>query len=108
MYPNNNRSTERFPASLSINLMFGTQITLKGQIRDLSLKSAFILVRSSISMDVNDGLSFSIENPNNAEASIQGSATISRVSIGEGIAIYFTKMDEESTNHLQLLTGLKV
>ena len=103
---NNQRITQRFNLSLPIQLIFGSQITLAGQIKDLSLKSAFITVKSSIHMATNDELEFAIPNlPADPKAVIQGSARISRVAAGEGIAIYFTKMDEKSTNLLQQLIG---
>lgn len=106
MIINNNRSSQRFPLVIPVDLIFGTQITLKGQVKDLSLKSAFINVRSSISMDTHDELEFSITGiPNNADAAIKGIARISRVSPGEGIAIYFTKMDDTSTAHLKQLVS---
>ena len=103
IYENNQRNTQRVAASFPINLSFGSQITLVGQIKDLSLKSAFINVRSnSIHMAIHDELTFCITNlPNNIEGSIEGSARISRIAPGEGIAIFFTKMDESSTNLLQ-------
>ncbi len=104
---NNQRNTQRVDLIIPIHLSFGSQITLLGQIKDISLKSAFITIKSSsIHMDIHDDLLFSIENlPNNPEAKIHGSARISRVAPGEGIAIYFTKMDESSSNHLQRLVG---
>ena len=103
---NNSRSIQRFSLSGSIDLIFGSQITLKGQIKDISLKSAFIIVKSSIHMAVNDELNFTIERPSNVL--IQGSARISRVSAGEGIGIYFVNMDESSTKHLQQLIGTQI
>ena len=87
----NLRNTQRFTLSLPIHLSFGTQITLLGQIKDLSFKSAFINIKSSsINMAPHDDLTFCIENlPHNIEGNIEGSARISRVSPGDGIAIYF-------------------
>ena len=100
----NNRDTQRFNLSIPIHLIFGSQITLLGQIKDLSLKSAFINVKSSIHMALHDELKFNIANlPGNIDSCIQGSARISRLAVGEGIAIYFTEMDEASSGHLQRL-----
>ena len=102
----NNRDTQRLNLSVPIHLMFGSQITLIGQIKDISLKSAFINVKSSIHMAVHDELKFNIENlPGNMDGCIQGSAMISRIALGEGIAIYFIKMDKTSLDLLQRLTG---
>ena len=101
---NNHRTTQRYNFSLPVNLSFGTQITLQGQIRNLSLKSAFINVKSSVHMALNDELTFHIGNSaDNPEDHIQGSARISRLAVGEGIAIYFTAMDETSSSRLQEL-----
>ena len=101
---NNQRDIQRVNVSIPIALIFGTQITLKGQVKDLSLKSVFVMVKSSIHMATNDELEFNIENlPSNIEGSIRGSARISRVALGEGIAIYFTKLDETSAKNLQNL-----
>ena len=102
--PKNHRETQRFNLSIPIHLIFGSQITLLGQIKDLSLKSAFINIKSSIHMALNDELKFNIGNlPGNLDSCIQGSARISRVAVGEGIAIYFTKMDDTSAGRLQRL-----
>ncbi len=106
MMINNNRSAQRFPLVIPIDLIFGTQITLKGQVKDLSAKSLFVNVKSSISMAPHDELDFAIKNlPHDAAAVIEGSARISRVSPGEGIAIYFTKMDDASAAHLKQLVS---
>jgi hypothetical protein len=87
-----------------IQISFGIQIVLQGQIKDISLKSAFILIKSSIHMTLNDKLSFQLENlPNQIEGSIKGNARISRIVPGEGIAVYFVDMDEASTQRLQRL-----
>jgi hypothetical protein len=106
---NNQRNTQRINVFLPIQLSFGTQIVLQGQMKDLSAKSTFVIIKSSIHMECNDDLTFLIENlPNNIEGSIQGSARISRVVPGEGIAIYFTKMDEKSAANLQRLMGQNI
>ena len=103
---NNHRSAQRYQFSLPIHLSFGSQITLLGQIKDLSLKSAFIIVKSSIHMAIHDDLKFLIGNPTDeVESRIEGSARISRVAVGEGIAIYFTQMDGVSTKNLLRMIG---
>ncbi|MBP6343605.1 MAG: PilZ domain-containing protein [Candidatus Omnitrophica bacterium] len=98
----NQRQTQRVPVNLTIKMSFGTQVTLTGRIKDLSLKSAFILVKSSVHMDMNDEISFVIEHPSDSsQQGVQGQARISRVAAGEGIAIYFIKLDEASMNLLK-------
>ena len=105
-YSNNKRQTPRFAFNFPIQLSFGSQITLTGQLKDLSLKSAFVKIKSSIYMQPNDELSFTIQRSlNSVEEFIHGLARISRIAKGEGIAIYFTKMDDNSTTRLkELLT----
>ncbi len=102
----NNRSDKRVNLGLPIQLSFGSQITLLGQLKDLSMKSAFIVIKSSIHMAMNEELEFQIKDPlKNKEDFIKGTACISRVSPGEGIAIYFTKLDDVSTANLQTLVA---
>ena len=105
----NQRSSKRFCLSLPVQISFGSQITLQGQIKDLSLKSAFIIIKSSVHMAMNEELTFVIEDlPHDPEGRVEGSARISRVAVGEGIAIYFTRVDDASIRHLQCLTGASV
>ena len=102
----NQREAQRVEVNIPIRLSFGTQIVLAGQLKDISLKSAFVKVKSSICMAPNDELNFAIEcTTDNPDGRVRGSARISRVIPGEGIAIYFIKMDESSTNRLQQLIG---
>lgn len=101
---NNQRQNQRFQTNFLIQLMIGTQITLHGQLRDLSLKSAFIQIKESIYMQPNDELNFIIRRSvENLDDCVQGQARISRISAGEGIAIYFTKMDDDSVERLKIL-----
>ena len=100
----NQRQNQRFQTSIPIQLIIGTQITVQGQLRDLSLKSAFIQIKESIYMQPNDELSFIIgRSMENLDDCVQGQARISRISAGEGIAIYFTKMDDDSVERLKVL-----
>ena len=102
----NQRESNRVAVNMPIQLSFGTQIILQGQLKDLSLKSAFVLVKSSICMSANDELNFALEiSKEHPKGAVHGTAIISRVNVGEGIAIYFTKMDESSTARLQEMIG---
>ena len=105
---NNLRQSQRTSVSFPIQINFGSQISLQGQLKDISLKSAFIKIKSSIYMQPNDDISFVIKRSSDSvEEPVQGYARISRVSAGEGIAIYFTKMDESSSNRLKELIELR-
>jgi hypothetical protein len=98
----NQRQNSRVTVNLTVKISFGSQVTLTGRVRDLSLKSAFILVRSGVHMQLNDELTFVIDHPSGpTHRGVEGIARISRVSAGEGIAIYFTRLDEESLAQLK-------
>ena len=110
MYPEsfrNQRETQRAALSFPIQISLGTQITLQGQLKDLSLKSAFIKIKTNIYLQNNDEISFAIQCvPSSPDESVQGVARISRIAAGEGIAIYFTEMDPASSNRLKGLLNL--
>src|SRR3989344_4401093 len=110
MYPEsfrNQRETQRTSLSFPIQISRGTQITLTGQLKDLSLKSAFIKIKTNIYLQNNDEISFAIQCvPAKPEESVQGVARISRIAAGEGIAIYFTEMDPNSSSRLKGLLNL--
>ena len=102
----NQRQNQRVPISLSAKISFGSQVTLTGRIRDLSLKSAFIIVKAGVPMQLNDEIAFVIEHPSdNSQKGVEGLARISRVAAGEGIAVYFIRMDEASLNLLRQWVG---
>ena len=100
----NLRQFQRVEIVLPIELQFGTQIILQGQLKDISLKSAFVVLRDSIYFEQNEKFNFvikrSFENP---ECVVEGVARISRIAKGEGIAIFFTKMDDKFQAQLKLL-----
>ncbi len=100
---NNQRESRRAVVSLPIVLKFGTQISLQGELKDISAKSAFVKVKGSVHMEMNDALEFEIKHT--ADIIIKGWARISRLAAGEGIVIYFTKMDEDSARRLKELTA---
>ncbi|HOY10763.1 MAG TPA: PilZ domain-containing protein [Candidatus Omnitrophota bacterium] len=93
------RAAFNLPARISV----GSQLSLQGRLKDLSFKSAFIEMKNSVYLDMNDEVGFCIERLGNGSRMIQGQARVSRVVAGEGLAIYFTRMDESSTHHLREL-----
>ena len=98
----NQRQSQRVALSLPVQIKIDSQITLQGQLKDLSSKSAFIKIKGSTYMQTNDEVGFAIQRSlENAEEHVQGLARIVRIEAGEGITIYFTKMDETSTNRLK-------
>ena len=92
------RTSLEFPVRISV----GSQITVQGQLKDLSLNSAFIKIKSTVFLKAGDEVGFAIQtSPDEEEASIQGLARISRFVPGEGFAIYFSKMDDDSLKCLK-------
>ncbi len=91
------RISVEFPATISV----GSQLTVKGQLKDLSLNSAFIKIKNSIFLNVNDEIGITIQCSSNDEETIQGLARISRMVPGEGFVVYFTKIDDNSLKHIK-------
>lgn len=103
---NNQRQSQRHSFQFPVEINIGSQITLQGRLKDLSLKSAFITVKSNIYMQPHDELNFTIQCAlNDGDKCVQGAARVSRIAVGEGIAIYFTELDETSSNRLKQLVG---
>ena len=102
----NHRRVPRTLSHLPIQLSFGSQIIVQGQLKDISLKSAFVCMKGNIYMQPHDEVSFAIQRSlDSAEALVEGWARISRIADGEGIAIYFTQMDNDSLSRLKELVG---
>ena len=99
----NRRQNNRVGANLPIEIYVDSQVTIQGRVKDLSSKSAFIQMKSSVYMQLNDELNFLIKLSQGAENDVGGVGRISRIAPGEGIAIYFTQMDEAGTSRLQQL-----
>jgi hypothetical protein len=100
----NRRQNNRVNANLPVEICIGSQVTIQGFLRDLSLKSAFISMKGNIYLQVNDELNFLIKcAADDLEKCVGGVARISRIAAGEGIAIYFTKLDENASAKLQQL-----
>ena len=103
MLPNRRRDNRRI-SNLPVEICIGSQVTIAGRLKDISLKSAFIQMKSSAYMQVNDELNFLIKcSCDDSEDSVGGVARISRILTGEGIAIYFTRIDDASMSRLQAL-----
>ena len=101
---NNLRRDSRVTAELPARISIGSQLTLNGLLKDLSLKSAFIRVKNSVYVQLNDEVGFEIQcSINDPQDVVVGMARISRIAGGEGLAIYFTKMDGASLDRLKVL-----
>ena len=100
----NQRQNNRIPSNLPIHLSVGSQLTFQGYLKDISLISAFVRVQNRVYLEPHEELKFSIKRHSGQEdQSIEGRARISRIADGEGIAIYFTQMDQASTERLRQL-----
>lgn len=89
------RGDSRVNADYPVQITIGSQLTLQGQLKDISPKSAFITIKNSVYLELNDLVGFVIcLAPRDPRDFIQGHARVSRIAPGEGIAIYFTSMDD--------------
>jgi hypothetical protein len=92
------RLSVEFPATVSV----GTQLTVKGQLKDLSLNSAFIRIKNNLYLNINDEVGITIQcSSDDASVQIHGLARISRMVPGEGFVVYFTKIDENSLKNIK-------
>ena len=107
MIEKDRRLQKRVPGNYPLDLVIDAQITLQGTIKDLSTTGAFILINNSVVMKTNDQFDFRIHcKVDSDETGILGTACIARIVEGEGIAVYFTKMDKDSTERLKKLVEL--
>ena len=98
---NNRRQNQRVPINYPINLKIDTQVTVQGRLKDITEKSAFVLMSHSVYLKVNDEVEFIIKAVSeNTEKDVSGIARVSRVAVGEGIVIYFTKFYNDSSLRL--------
>jgi c-di-GMP-binding flagellar brake protein YcgR len=96
------RKESRVDLQLPAKISIGTQLTLEGKLKDLSLKSAFIAMRGNVFLQINDEIGFSFQvDPHDDTKLVEGMARISRIAGGEGVAIYFTEISDRSTARLQ-------
>ena len=87
------RINVEFPATISV----GSQLTVKGYLRDLSLTSAFVRIKNNIYLNINDEIGITIQcSSNDVNVQIEATARISRMVPGEGFAVYFTKIADDS------------
>jgi PilZ domain len=92
------RVNVEFPATVSV----GTQLTVKGQLKDLSMNSAFIRIKNNLYLNINDEVGITIQcSSDDAGVQIQGLARISRMVPGEGFVVYFTKIDDNSLKNIK-------
>ncbi len=91
------RSQQRVAVELPATVSVGSQLTVKGLLRDISLSSAFITIRNNIYLNVNDQIGVTIQcSATDTDEQIVATARISRIVPGEGFAVYFTQIDETS------------
>jgi len=99
---NDQRGQPRASVELPVTISVGSQLTVKGQLKDLSLSSAFVRIKNNIYLNINDEVGITIQ-PEGTGSPIEGSARISRIVPGEGFAVYFTKVDDDSLKGIKKL-----
>ncbi len=100
---NEQRQEKRVTSDIPVHISIGSQLTLLGKLKDISSKSAFIVIKASVYLKLNDEIGFSIQCPGSAGHVIEGLARISRIAGGEGFAFYFTKMNHSSEARLKAI-----
>jgi len=99
---NDQRGQPRVSAEFPTTVSVGTQLTVKGQLKDLSLNSAFIRIKNNIYLNINDEVGIAIQcSQDDPGILIQGLARISRIVPGEGFVVYFTKIDDDSLKQIK-------
>ena len=94
------RVNSELPAVVSI----GSQLSLQGQLKDLSLKSAFVRIKNSVFIQSGDEIGLTIgSSSSGSDEGIQVLARVSRIVGGEGFAVYFTKIDDNALDRIQKL-----
>ena len=83
MRPNEQRQESRVGLEVPVEISIGSQLTLHGTLKDLSTKSAFITMKSSVYLQNNDEVGFIIRlTPEKDTDVITGMARISRTVCG--------------------------
>ncbi|MDE2028845.1 MAG: PilZ domain-containing protein [Candidatus Omnitrophica bacterium] len=104
MRNNEQRSQPRVNLEIPATISIGSQLSVKGQLKDLALNSAFIKIKNILYLNVNDEIGITIEGyAEDPNAKIAATARISRIVPGEGFAVYFTQVDEESLKCIKKL-----
>lgn len=97
------RRDARTQSEVPVSIIIGTQLTVQGHLRDVSMKSAFIRMKNNIFIAVNDEIEFAIQCSQDKEDVVHGKGCIARIEKGEGFGIYFTEMDAQSEQKLKAL-----
>jgi hypothetical protein len=99
---NDQRGQPRVSLDLPATISIGTQLTVKGLLKDISQNSAFIKIKNMIYVNVNDQVGLSVQaSPTDDTVMIEGTVRISRIVPGEGFAVYFEKMDDSSLKNIK-------
>ena len=99
---NDQRGQPRVNVEYPVTISVGSQITVKGHLKDISLSSAFIRIKNSIFLNVNDEVGIAVQcSLDDDKEMIEGLARISRMVPGEGFVVYFTKIDDVSLKRIK-------
>ncbi len=106
-YNNERREHNRYSLNLPIQISLGTQIVLDKMIRDISTKSAFVLMEGSVFINRFDEIDFKIEVERDGIAfNIEGKAQVLRIDAPDGIVISFKKLEGEALSQLEKLVAV--
>lgn len=109
-YPSGSHEQRRDPrvsSELPVTISIGTQLSLQGHLKDISQKSAFIRIRNSVFLEMNDEVGFAIHCSSAEEDVIAGNGFVTRIMPGEGMAICFVDLDGDSDKRLKKLLESK-
>ena len=106
-YNNERRQYNRYSLNLPIQISLGTQIVLDKTVRDISNKSAFVLMEGSVFINRFDELDFKIEvERDQVQFKIEGKAQVLRVDLPDGIVISFKNLEGEALAQLEKLVAV--
>ena len=99
------RQAERVTVAqqLSVQLNLAPQLTIHGELKDISYSGAFVKVANRIYFEPQAELRFSINPMGQPHNKIQGIGRIARISAKEGIGISFTNFDWDAPERLKQL-----
>lgn len=103
------RKEQRVGIVAKIKISIGTQLTVEGQIKDITLTSVFVSMRNNIYLNSNDTIQYEFETTVEGKPYVfKGNAYVTRIVKGEGFVISFSGMDDVSLNNLKRVLNMSV
>lgn len=100
-----NRQSERVTVvHHSVHLSLAPQLTIFGELKDISLSGAFVRVKNRIYFENDTPIDFMIKRTKSSTYEwIEGSGIIARIAHKDGIGIRFTDFKHDSSSRLKRL-----